>query len=197
VTEAVNDTLKAIAASLLMEQVLAPRFEFRPKTASSGPLPDLDYGPDGYDEGGCNVGSNSETGAVQIEINGLAEPESDEATRICREDLNEVVASFVQDTRTVQDGLFNDELPPQETTQQRMGKIIRDKYPDLSDQDQEAIRQRAVAALNLIQHPNRLLSESRVKTSTTSGWSSRQCRPTSSRGGKQPSYSNSAADRKS
>ncbi|MBX3415839.1 MAG: hypothetical protein KF708_24360, partial [Pirellulales bacterium] len=31
VTEAVNDTLKAIAASLLMEQVLAPRFEFRPK----------------------------------------------------------------------------------------------------------------------------------------------------------------------
>ncbi|MBM4360966.1 MAG: DEAD/DEAH box helicase, partial [Deltaproteobacteria bacterium] len=28
VTEAVNDTLKAIAASLLMEQVLAPRFEF-------------------------------------------------------------------------------------------------------------------------------------------------------------------------
>ena len=31
VTEAVNDTLKAIAASLLMEQVLAPRFEFRAK----------------------------------------------------------------------------------------------------------------------------------------------------------------------
>jgi hypothetical protein len=31
VTEAVNDTLKAIAASLLMDQVLAPRFEFKPK----------------------------------------------------------------------------------------------------------------------------------------------------------------------
>lgn len=151
VTEAVNDTLKAIAASLLMEQVLAPRFEFRPKTTTSGPQQDFDYGPDGYDEGGCNVGTNSETGAVQIEINGLAEPESEEATRICREDLNEVVASFVQDTRTVQDGLFNDELPPQETTQQRMGKIIRDKYPDLSEPDQEAIRQRAVATLNLIQ----------------------------------------------
>src|SRR6185312_4573881 len=29
VAEAVNDTLKAIAASLLMEQVLAPRFEFK------------------------------------------------------------------------------------------------------------------------------------------------------------------------
>ncbi len=151
VTEAVNDTLKAIAASLLMEQVLAPRFEFRPKTPTSVPQADLDYGPKGYDQGGCNVGVNGTTGAVQIEINGLAEPKSDEATKICREDLNEVVASFVQDTRTVQDGLFNDELPPQETTQQRMGKIIRDKYPDLSDQDQEAIRQRAIAALNLIQ----------------------------------------------
>jgi len=151
VTEAVNDTLKAIAASLLMEQVLAPRFEFRPKTSASGPLPGLDYGPGGYDEGGCNVGVNGSTGGVEIEINGLAVPESDEATRICREDLNEVVASFVQDTRTVQDGLFNDELPPQETTQQRMGKIIRDKYPDLSEQDQEAIRQRSIAALNLVQ----------------------------------------------
>ena len=37
VTEAVNDTLKAIAASLLMEQVLAPRFEFRPKNPNNGP----------------------------------------------------------------------------------------------------------------------------------------------------------------
>ncbi len=150
VTEAVNDTLKAIAASLLMEQVLAPRFEFRPKTTGSGPQPGLDYGPGGYDDGGCNVGVDEETGVVQVEINGLAEPESEEATRICREDLNEVVASFVQDTRTVQDGLFNEELPPQETTQQRMGKIIQDKYPDLSAEDQEAIRQRAIAALNLI-----------------------------------------------
>ena len=37
VTEAVNDTLKAIAASLLMEQVLAPRFEFKPKNPAERP----------------------------------------------------------------------------------------------------------------------------------------------------------------
>ncbi len=37
VTEAVNDTLKAIAASLLMEQVLAPRFEFKPKNPNKRP----------------------------------------------------------------------------------------------------------------------------------------------------------------
>jgi hypothetical protein len=46
VREAVNDTLKAIAASLLMVQVLAPRFEFKPKNAGSGPVQGFDYGPD-------------------------------------------------------------------------------------------------------------------------------------------------------
>lgn len=159
VTEAVNDTLKAIAASLLMEQVLAPRFEFRPKTPTSGPQEHIDYGEGGYDPEACNVGVNRETGAIQVEIKGLAEPRSSEATRICQEDLNEVVASFVQDTRTVSDGLFNEEMPPQELTQQRMGKIIRDKYPDLDDEDQEAVRQHAVAALNLIQKAKEQLNE--------------------------------------
>jgi hypothetical protein len=47
VTEAVNDTLKAIAASLLMEQVLAPRFEFKPKHPTNQPTPGFDYGEDG------------------------------------------------------------------------------------------------------------------------------------------------------
>ena len=56
VTEAVNDTLKAIAASLLMEQVLAPRFEFKPKRAENQADPDFDYGEDGYDPQRCNVG---------------------------------------------------------------------------------------------------------------------------------------------
>ena len=39
VTNAVNDTLKAISASLLMEQVLAPRFNFTPKNVAGGPKP--------------------------------------------------------------------------------------------------------------------------------------------------------------
>jgi superfamily II DNA or RNA helicase len=159
VTEAVNDTLKAIAASLLMEQVLAPRFEFRPKPGS-GPQPGLDYGPQGYDPAKCNVGMDPNTGAIQVEIKGLVEPKTPEATRICREDLNEVIASFVQDPRTVQDGLFNDDLPPQELTQQRMGKIIREKYPDLTEADQEAVRQHAVAAMNLIQEAKKAINSS-------------------------------------
>lgn len=156
VAEAVNDMLKAIAASLLMEQVLAPRFEFRPKNAGSGPTPGFDYGKEGYDEGKCNVGFNPQTGQFQIEIKGLAEPRSAEAARICREDLNEVIASFVQDKPAIERGLFDDDLVPEELTQLRMGKIVKDKYPELDAADQEAVRQHAIAALNLTQQAKQL-----------------------------------------
>lgn len=161
VTEAVNDTLKAIAASLLMEQVLAPRFEFKPKNPGNEPTPGYDYGDGGYDPGKCNVGFNEEQGLFQIEIKGLVEPKSQEAKRICQQDLNEVIASFVQDKTTITRGLFDGEHAGGETlaeelTQLRMGKIIKDKFPELDDEDQEAVRQHAVAALNLTQKAKEL-----------------------------------------
>ena len=151
VTEAVNDTLKAIAASLLMEQVLAPRFEFKPKNPQTGPAEGFDYGEGGYDPKKCNVGFNEERGVFQFEIKGLVEPKSHEAARICQQDLNEVIAAFVQDKTTIERGLFDDELVPEELTQVRMGKIVKGKYPELSDEDQEAVRQHAIAALNITQ----------------------------------------------
>lgn len=156
VTEAVNDTLKAIAASLLMEQVLAPRFEFKPKNPTSGPTPGFDYGEGGYDPNKCNVGFNQNTGEFQIEIKGLAEPTSKEGQRICREDLNEVIAAFVQDKTAIERGLFDEELIPEELTQVRLGKIIKDKYPGLGEEDQEAVRQHAIAALNLTQQAKQI-----------------------------------------
>jgi hypothetical protein len=97
------------------------------------------------------VGFNQNTGQFQIEIKGLAEPKSKEATRICREDLNEVIAAFVQGKTALERGLFDEELVPEELTQVRMGKIVKDKYPELDDEDQEAVRQHAIAALNLTQ----------------------------------------------
>lgn len=158
VTEAVNDTLKAIAASLLMEQVLAPRFEFKPKNPESGPTPGFDYGDGGYDPDSCNFGVNEQTGTYQIEIKGLAEPKSKEAARICQEDLNEVIAAFVQDKPAIERGLFDEELIPEELTQVRMGKIIKEKYPELDAEDQEAVRQHAIAALNLTQQAKRIVN---------------------------------------
>ena len=156
VTEAVNDTLKAIAASLLMEQVLAPRFEFKPKHPNNEATPGFDYGDGGYDPNKCNIGVNEQTGHYQIEIKGLVEPRSKEATRICQEDLNEVIAAFVQDKTALERGLFDDELVPEELTQVRMGKIVKDKYPELNEEDQEAVRQHAIAALNLTQQAKQL-----------------------------------------
>lgn len=149
VADAINDTLKAIAASLLMEQVLAPRFTFSPKCA--GPLPDFDYGPEGYQEGKANVGVNEERGQYHFEIAGLVTPKSPEAARICEQDLNEVIAAFVQKKSVAERGLFDENTAPQEMTQVAMGKIVRDRYPDLSAEDQEAVRQHAIAALNLTQ----------------------------------------------
>lgn len=157
VTEAVNDTLKAIAASLLMEQVLAPRFEFKPKTPTNVASDGFDYGEDGYDPKKCNVGFNEESGKFQIEIKGLAEPKSKEAERICREDLNEVITAFVQDKSAIERGLFDDELVPEELTQVRMGKIVKDRFPDLDDENQEAVRQHAIAALNLTQKAKEII----------------------------------------
>ncbi len=156
VTEAVNDTLKAIAASLLMEQVLAPRFEFKPKNPAGGPAPGFDYGDGGYDPDKCNVGFNQESGQFQIEIKGLVEPKGEEAARICREDLNELIATFVQDKTTIERGLFDEELVPEELTQVCLGKIVKDKYPDLDEEDQEAVRQHAIAALSLTQQAKQL-----------------------------------------
>ncbi|WP_372022803.1 DEAD/DEAH box helicase family protein (plasmid) [Tistrella mobilis] len=157
VVDAINDTLKAIAASLLMEQVLAPRFDFTPK--AEGPKPGFDYGPGGYDETRTNVGFNEDAGQFHFEIKGLVTPRSPEATRICREDLNEVITAFVQDRVALERGLFDrEDTLPEELTVARMGKIVRDRYPELDAEDQEAVRQHAVAALNLTQQAKEIAS---------------------------------------
>ena len=161
VVGAINDTLKAIAASLLMEQVLAPRFTFTPK--DRGPIADFNYGPGGYVPGQTNVGVREATGQLHFEISGLVEPKSPEAQRICQEDLNEVITSFVQDKTALEKGMFDGaqaggETMAQELTQLRMGKIVRDRYPELSEDDQESVRQHAIAALNLTQKAKQIAS---------------------------------------
>ena len=159
VREAVNDTLKAIAASLLMEQVLTPRFNFTPKVKATGPVEGFDYGEGGYDPAKCNIGFNEAQGQFQIEINGLAQPRSKEAERIVSQDLNEVITAFVQDKTAIERGMFDEEIVPEELTQVRLGKIIRDKYPTLDAEDQEAVRQHAIAALNLTQQAKAVITE--------------------------------------
>ena len=40
-----------------------------------------------------------------------------------------------------------------------MGKIVRDRYPELSETDQEAVRQHAIAALNVTQQASKIIAE--------------------------------------
>ena len=162
VREAVNDTLKAIAACLLMEQVLTPRFEFKPKSPQNTAQEGFDYGEGGYQPGKTNVGFNEARGTFQIEIAGLAQPATSEAKRICQQDLNEVITAFVQDKTTVERGLFDEELVPEELTQVKMGAIVRAKYPELPLEDQEAVRQHAVAALNFTQQAKAVIANGAV-----------------------------------
>ena len=60
-----------------------------------------------------------------------------------------MITAFVQDKQSIERGMFDEELVPEELTQVKLGKIIKDKYPELDEEDQEAVREHAVAALNL------------------------------------------------
>ena len=73
--------------------------------------------------------------------------------------LNEVIAAFAQDKEAIGRGLFDEELVPQELTQVRLGKIIKEKYPEIDDEDIEAIRQHAVAALNITQMAKQAIND--------------------------------------
>ena len=57
----------------------------------------------------------------------------------------------MQDRQTVKRGVFDEETPAEELTQVRMGRIVADRYPDLSEDDREAVRQHAVAAIAMTQ----------------------------------------------
>ena len=99
----------------------------------------------------------------------MAEPKSKEAQRICKEDLNEVITAFVQDKSIIERGLFDSELVPEELTQVQMGKIVKDRFPELDLEDQEAVRQHAIAALNMTQQAKKVISEAANKESLSSG----------------------------
>lgn len=160
VAEAVNDMLKAIAASLLMEQVLAPRYTFTPKNQGTfEALEGFDYGAEGYQTHKTNVGVNHKTGHIHLEIKGLAQPKSPEAIRICQEDLNEVLTGFLQDKVVLERGVLENDHLPEDNTIIRMGKIIQSRYPELSDEDKEAVRQHAVSAINTTQQIKLALQE--------------------------------------
>lgn len=130
VVVAVNNMLKAITASLLMEQVLAPNFNFKPKRDENE-----------IDEPGT------------IKIKGFKGLVSKRVKDIVEEDINDLKAAILQDkdvtkalSSTIDAEVINKVLIP---------KVIKMRYPDLEEEELEAVRQYVV-------------TDSAVKTGTIS-----------------------------
>ena len=118
----VNNMLKAITASLLMEQVLAPNFKFKIKK-------------DEDDE-------DDEDDDKTIKIRGFKLPTSQRAKDIIETDLNDLKAKLLQDPQMLKAMPGN--IEPEVINTVLIPKIIREIYPDLDDEDVEAVRQHVV-----------------------------------------------------
>lgn len=115
----VNNMLKAITASLLMEQVLAPNFTFKTKTGN-------DDAPQPGD----------------LRIKGFKEPSTDRVKQIVATDLNDLKATILQDDTFVKAAAGN--LDAEVTNKVLIPKIIRERYPDLNETQVEELRQQVV-----------------------------------------------------
>ena len=116
----VNNMLKAITASLLMEQVLAQNFQFKTKK--------LD-GDDAKKPG-------------ELKIKGFKEPSTARVKQIVETDLNDLKATILQDDTFAKAAAGS--VDPETTNRVLIPKIIREKYPDLTEAEVEEVRQQVV-----------------------------------------------------
>lgn len=116
---AVNNMLKAITCSLLMEQVLAPVFKFKTK-----------------------VNEDDLPGPGEVKIGGFKEPSTKRVKDIIESDLNDIKAKILQDDQIVK--ALPGGVDPEVINKVMIPKIIRMTYPDLTDEEVEEVRQQVV-----------------------------------------------------
>ncbi|WP_294744610.1 DEAD/DEAH box helicase family protein [uncultured Prevotella sp.] len=116
---AVNDFLKAITASLLMEQVMAPSWKFKT-------IKDEDDGK----------GDLTHT----IVVEGLKPLSSEKTKTIVESQLDDLKAAVLQDDMMVK--ALSGSTTAETITQHIIPKIIRERYPELTDEEIEEVRQR-------------------------------------------------------
>lgn len=117
----VNNMLKAITASLLMEQVLAPNFTFKTKK---------------FDDDSEPVKKG------ELKIKGFKESSSDRVKQIVATDLNDLKATILQDDTFARAAAGS--VDAETTNKVLIPKIIREKYPELSEEQVEEVRQQVV-----------------------------------------------------
>lgn len=119
VTFSVNNMLKAITCSLLMEQVLAPSFKFKTK-----------------------LNDDDKSLAGEIKIRGFKEPSSKRVKDIIESDLNDLKATILQDNQMLK--ALPGNVDAEVINKVMIPKIIQIKYPDLSIEEVEEVRQYVV-----------------------------------------------------
>jgi len=117
---AVNNMLKAITASLLMEQVVAPNFKFKSKRSA-----------------------DDVSGVGELMIKGFKEPSTERVRNIVESDLNDLKAQILQDQMMLKAMPGN--IDPEVMNKVLIPTIIRKRYPDISEDEVEEGRQHVVA----------------------------------------------------
>ena len=118
---AVNDFLKAITASLLMEQVMAPSWKFKTVKEENEPGEDL---------------------ARTIVVEGLKPLSSVKTKTIVESQLDDLKAAILQDDMVVK--ALSGSTTAETITQHLIPKVIRERYPELNDGEVEEVRQRVL-----------------------------------------------------
>ena len=123
IIQSVNNMLKAITASLLMEQVLAPNFKFKSKD--------------------CGADDSGNT----ICINGFRDTGNPKVETILESDMTEIKTSIMQDDDIIKS--LSGIVDPEVINKIMIPKVIRIRYPHLDDEEVEEVRQHVVADLVL------------------------------------------------
>lgn len=131
VSMAVNDFLKAISASLLMEQVMAPRWTFKTKR-------------DDEDEDKENNKKSGKNNKHTIEVKGLPVL-SERAQAILDNDLDTLIASALSDKK-IRDAIIGTEKNEM-ITQVYFPKLISEKYKFLNQEEAEDLSKYAVLTI--------------------------------------------------
>lgn len=129
VSMAVNDFLKAISVSLLMEQVMAPKWNFKTK-ADDAEMPEKSKKPDENEH--------------VIEVKGL--PKLNEKTKaIVENDLDTLVATTLSD-KNIREAILGEGMAEM-ITEVYIPKIICDTYPDLDEDEVDAVAKHTILTI--------------------------------------------------
>jgi len=120
---------------------------------------------------------NPQTGLIQLEIKGLAERKARSRAHLPRRP-EELVTAFVQDKQAMERGCRHGTCSGG-TDAGPDGEIIKEKFPNLIEEDQEAVRQHAIAALNIVQQAKKAVGDGVGRTpehGAVDGYAGTPCR---------------------